>query len=316
MTFKLPDGIPNWRSNAQDWADYAEFLALRREKISLFSICKDPMLVDDELEIDGVEDSTDKYIQKTDEIAAEIQLRMNHLGQRYPFVLLDNGYSLKVSDNQTLFSKVYKYLLLCTRIKMTGLTGSNRIINNIDGALIFEHLCGEVAISFFGQNTELDVFGTSKSSPSNFASRLKCLIDRLGEGVNVKEYPGTRPQDDKVDLVVWKASSDRKSSKFIAFGQCKTGTSWINRLSELDPDNFCKKWFHNTPIVTPVKLFFCAQYFPRNEWDYYARTAGLIFDRFRIVEFLPENLPSDILEKIENWYSGAENQYITSINAA
>src|SRR5690606_3723942 len=143
-------------------------------------------------------------------------------------------------------------------------------------ALTFEFLCGEVSKNFFGENTQLDVFGTSKAAGSSFTARLKSLIDRLGEGKDANEYPGSRPQDDKVDLVIWKSSSDKNSSKFIGFGQCKTGTSWINKLSELDTDIFCKKWFHTTPIVTPIKMFFCAQYFPRNLWNFHARSAGLI----------------------------------------
>jgi len=193
---------------------------------------------------------------------------------------------------------------------MTGSTGSNRIINGIDGALVFESLCGEVGKNFFGENTELDVFGTSKAAGSSFSARLKNMINRLGEGRDSNEYPGSRPQDDKVDLVLWKGSSDKNTSKFIGFGQCKTGTSWITKLSELDPDIFCKKWFQTTPIVTPIKMFFCAQYFPRDQWIFYARTAGLIFDRFRIIEFLPEEINPLVLEEIENWYSGAETQYI------
>lgn len=315
MIFKLPDCIPNLQSNAQEWADYAEFLAIRNSSISLISLCRDPKLVDDEIEINGIDDTSDNYLKKFDEITSEIQLRINHLGEKYPFILTNHGYSIELNDNVNLCSKIYKYLLLCTRVKMTGPTGANRIINGVDGALVFELLCGEVSKNFFGKNTELDVFGTSKATGSSFTARLKNMINRLGEGRDANDYPGSRPQDDKVDLIIWKSSTDKNSSKFIGFGQCKTGTSWLNRLSDLDTDVFCKKWFHTTPIVTPLKMFFCAQYFPRNQWNYYARSAGLIFDRFRIIEFLPENIESSILDQIENWYMGAEAQYLIYDNS-
>lgn len=310
MGFKLPNGLPNSRSSSQDWADYAEFLAIKDSTISLMKLRKYPMLVSDEIDIDGIEDEADKLNNKMEEVSQEIESRINHLGVKYPFKLENNGYVLRFKKSKNISCLVYKYLLFATRIKMTGKTGENRVLNKLDGSLLFEKLCGEIVAVFFGPNTKVDVFGTSKSDGIGFYKKIDVLIKELGEGIGAKEYKGAKPQDDKVDIIVWKEFLDKKTSKFIGFGQCKTGTSWVDTLSELQPDIFCKTWFIDTPIVTPIKMFFCAQYFPKDKWDFKARQAGLIFDRFRIIENLPVKIDKILISEISSWLNGAEQKYL------
>lgn len=310
MEFKLPNGIPNIRSSSQDWADYAEFLAIKESSISLMKLQKDPLMVSDEIELSGIEDETDKLNNKMEEVSREIEERIDHLGSKYPFSLLKNGYVLKFNNLESLSCLVYKYLLFATRIKMTGKKDENRIINSIDGSLLFEKLCGEVVVVFFGPRTKLEVFGTSKTDNGGFYKRIEDLIKKLGEGKGPRKYSGAKPQDDKVDIIVWKEFLDKKTSKLIGLGQCKTGTSWIENLSELQPDIFFQTWFQDIPIVSPLKMFFCAQYFPKDKWDFKARHAGLIFDRFRIIENLPENIDTQIKIEISSWLDGAEKKYL------
>lgn len=303
--FKLPDGIPGVRTDNQEWADYAEFNAILSDKISFFRLIKPTALVSDEIVVSGIEDESDKLSQKAEEIAKEMGTRDNLLSAKYPFSLEDHDYSLKyngVTDQKTL---VYIFLLLSTRIKMN----TNRIIKDIDGSLLFEQLCAQVAKKYFGSSSEVDVIGTSKEDTSSFRDKLEEIFSRVGEGGEIHQNSGYQVKDDNVDIIVWINFSDKKPSKFIAFGQCKTGTSWVEKLSELNTSAFCKRWFSRQPIVTPVRMFFTAQYFPNDLWYVRASEAGLVFDRFRIMSFLPESLEDDLLNKIQAWCEGALEIY-------
>ena len=200
-------------------------------------------------------------------------------------------------------------MLLATRLKMTT---DNHKVGPPDGTQIFEKLSAYAALNYFGHGCEGDVFGTGNREIRGFKAKLLDVIQRLGEGTAVQDHEFAQPQDDKVDIVVWKRFPDRKSSQLIAFGQCKTGTSWQTHLSELDTDIFCKNWMTIQPIVTPLKMFFCAQYFPREIWSHKSRSAGLIFDRCRILSYLPKIKDKKFVLSMKTWTNSAK--IYTSIN--
>lgn len=304
--FKLPNAIPSLRNDAQDWADYAEYLTLKKGNISLFSVLKNPALISDEINIDGIEDDSDSLINKIDEISAEIRTRSSRANTRYPFNITNNDYTIEYINSNTEFDLVYKFLLLSTRLKMND----EKTQAGLDGTHLFERLSAEVALNFFGVNSEVDIMGTSKTDVGGFRNKLLSITRRLGEGGSIHENQGYRPQDDNVDIIAWKRFSDKLPSQVIAFGQCKTGTSWKDKLSELNIEAFCNTWFTVQPVLTPIRMFFCAQYFPKDIWRPRANEAGLVFDRFRIMDYLPESLNKDLLVDIRAWFKEAEIKFL------
>lgn len=303
--FKLPDGIPSFRNDAQDWADYVEYHAFLSGKVHLFSLTKPSRIVSDEEFVLGIDDETDKYQQKIDEIAAEIRRRMIIGESLYPFEMEDQDYSLRYNPDNVQSRVVYPYLLMATRAQM----GNHRIQEGIDGTLLFEHLCALVAQNYFGHRAEVDILGTSKSERTSFREKLCQITHVLGEGGDIHENPGHKPQDDKVDVIVWKGFKDRQPSQIIAFGQCKTGTSWANQVSELNTEAFCKIWFTRQPVLTPVRLFFTAQYFPKELFRIKANEAGLVFDRYRILDYLPDLINKEIIGNMKKWTSAVIQYY-------
>ena len=303
--FKLPNGIPTLRTSPQEWADYAEYKSLKKGKISLLELIKSPLLISDELIVNGIEDDTDKFNNKVDEIAAEIKSRKFITRNQYPFQLKDNGYTLNYISDENLYNLIYRFLLLATRLSMKN----EKVQGGIDGTKLFEKLSAEIAISFFGENSNVDILGTSKVDTGSFRSKLSEITKLIGEGGKVHENKGYRPQDDNIDVIAWKGFSDKKVSQMIAFGQCKTGTSWQDQLSELNADSFCKTWFSEQPVLTPLRMFFCAQYFPNEIWRPRANEAGLVFDRFRIIDYLPDKIDDELLNNIKLWCTAAENLY-------
>lgn len=307
--FKLPNGLPSLRNSAQDWADYAEYSALAKNNLSLLSLVKTPLLISDETFIDVAEDDTDKFINKADEISNEINHRRKIMGIKYPFETSNYDYSINFLPSDLESVWVYKFLLLCTRLNMKR----DKVQADLDGTQIFESLSAEVALNFFGEKSEVDILGTSKSNLGGFREKLSNIAKRMKEGGDIHRNEGYKPQDDNIDIIVWKGFSDKLPSQMIAFGQCKTGTSWQDRLSELNTESFCKTWFTRQPVLTPMRMFFCAQYFPKEIWLPRANEAGLVFDRFRILDYLPENLDKKLINDIKVWCQSAEAMFATAI---
>lgn len=304
--FKIPNGIPNLRTSSQEWADYAEYKALKKSgSLSLLDLIKSPMLVSDELIINGIEDDTDKFINKMDEISSEIKNRKDHTRNQYPFELQNNDYTLKYNHDENLFTLVYRFLLLSTRLNMTN----DKIQNGIDGTKLFENLSAEIAVSFFGENSNVEILGTSNTDVVGFRNKLGLIAKKIGEGGQIHQHEAYRPQDDNIDVIAWKGFTDKKASQIIAFGQCKTGTSWQDRLSELNADAFCNTWFSKQPVLKPIRMFFCAQYFPKEIWTPRANEAGLVFDRFRIIDYLPNKINDALYTNIKSWCSEVEKLY-------
>jgi len=306
--FKLPNHLPTFRDSAQDWADFAEYNAYLLGKVNLFDITKSSRMVSDEEILAGIDDDTDKYMQLIDEVATEILSRIKIGENLYPYSIEDNDYNLCFTPSSDLAKVIYPYLLFATRSKMN----TDRIKKDIDGSLLFEHLCSIVAQNYFGKRAEVDILGTSKNDVKSFREKLRMITLNIGEGGDIHENIGHKPQDDKVDIIIWKSFKDQQPSKMIAFGQCKTGTSWVDRLTELNTEAFCKTWFTKQPVLTPVRMFFTAQYFPKEIFRVRANEAGLVFDRFRILDYLPSNIDDDLLSKMLAWTEAINSHYLIS----
>lgn len=301
MSFKIPNSLPTRRSSSEEWSDYAEYLVLKsRNEVKLKSLFRVDALVSDELDVNGIEDDSDELTEKEEDLVSELNRRIDLLTEKYPFELDSNGYILRLKSTMGSHALIYKFLLFSTRLNMTA----NKIQNGLDGTLIFEKLSSIAIQNYFGQRSRSYVFGTSTSG--GFNEKLKELIRLTGEGGIPNIHTGTRPQDDGLDIIVWNNFKDRKGSKIIGFGQCKTGTDWSEQLERLNPLNFGHSWFSVQPLVTPIKFFCTSQYFPTEYWNTKGRSAGIIFDRFRLLECIEAELPSDLSQEINNWTTGAE----------
>ena len=152
----------------------------------------------------------------------------------------------------------------------------NRRHAGIESTLPFEKLASEVAREYFGSRANRFVFDTAVGI-SDFRSKVDDHRMRINEGNRFHIHSGTRPRakDGKLDSVVWKEFSDGLPGKLIAFGQCKTGTSYMDMLTHLHPDSFCDKWLLTKPAVLPVWMFLISEELSRIGWYDTAREAGL-----------------------------------------
>lgn len=306
MSFKIPNTLPTRRSSSEEWADYAEYHVLKSKgELKLKSLFRVEALISDEVDINGIEDDSDELSEKEEDLVSELNRRINLLVEKYPFELDNNGYILRVKCVIVPHAVIYKFLLFSTRLNMT----TNKIQNGLDGTLIFEKLSSIAIQNYFGHKSISYVFGTSTCG--GFNQKIKELIRLTGEGGTPNIHKGTKPQDDGLDIIVWSNFKDQKGSKFIGFGQCKTGTDWSDQLERLNPLNFGHSWFSVQPLVTPIKFFCTSQYFPTEFWNNKGRSAGIIFDRFRLLDCIDAELPIELFQEISIWTAGAESLIIT-----
>jgi hypothetical protein len=164
---------------------------------------------------------------------------------------------------------IYLFLLLATALNMRD----NRKHAGLDGAELFELLSAEVALRYLGgrqdSRARKHVFGTSRCNwpegddtdlddLNEFGSSINELCKLIGEGgaYRPKTKKRVHARDDKLDVVVWREFSDKRASKLMGFGQCKTGTHWSHELPRLNPRSFCDRWL-DTPLASPpIKMFF------------------------------------------------------------
>jgi len=300
MAYKIPE-VPSPQAYKEEMADCWEIQAILHPGRYVASIHISRIIATglDEIDHEGIESEDDRLDSRLDEVLSELQRRPGFSSGKYPFSF--EKYSLKLNEGDSLNKNIYLFLLLCTRFNMT----KNKVHNTIDGTQLFEELCAEIVINYFGDNSESFLFGTA--NPGNFRAKIEELITKAGEGSAFKNPNNNQPtkNDDAVDIVAWKDFSDKRAGKLMAFGQCKTGTSWQDDIHRLKPGDFCDNWFHDSPILAPLPLVFICDTL-NEDFNFVSRQKGyLFFNRFRILELVRESLNNEIQTKIQSWLDSA-----------
>ncbi|MCH3994299.1 MAG: hypothetical protein LKE54_04480 [Prevotella sp.] len=303
--------IPTINDNLSEIADFIELKCFfsSGESFSLESARKIMAIESDEFSYDGVNDNDDNLYNKLTEVFAELKRRLNDCGGHYPFEIKDDTLLEIDSECSSEVKDCYLYLLFATRANMNKDNGFGSPKKY--ATLLFEKLSELVAQSYFGNRSKTMVFGTSEGM--NFKSKVEKMFDCLNFNAHMHEPQGSTGQqkDGKLDILVWTPFSDCRDSMFIGFGQCKTGTSWEDKLSELQPSNFFGNYSDYTPIHPPARLFFLADSISeaKEKWEERTRSAGIMFDRRRIMEFLPQKLPENLFSDIRSWNLYIKQKY-------
>lgn len=301
MAYKI-GSIPNSKAYKEDIADFWEEQAIRNmgSFVSNIKINKIIAIEFDEINNDGIDSEEDINEDILTDVFLHIKKRKSIKNIHYPFNL--GMHSVKIDGIDEMQDYLYVFLFLCTRLNMQ----KSKIQNGVDGTLLFESLCANVAKNYFGKNAESIVFGTGIKG--GFEEKVKDMIKRIGEGEQFSNPEKTHPtkRDDGVDIVVWKNFSDNNIGKLIGFGQCKTGTStWRDDIHKLKPVDFCSKWFSKNPVFEPIPLVFITDTMYEDLNFYGAQKGFLVFNRFRIMEYALEDLSPNIITDMKKWVDSA-----------
>lgn len=249
---------------------------------------------DDDYEIDE-DESNQNFLTETLGI---IDARSHWCGGNYPFEADAQTIRMKYATDD-MQSLVYTFLLLATRERMD----INRIAAGIDGAALFERLSAQVLKNYFGEGSHVSVFGTGNEIHKSFEEKLKLFLSDIGEQgysvINGSIDPAQK--DGGIDLYVYIPFMDKKKGQFIGFGQCKTGSSWNSVLGLMRP-NTLNSYISPALVFTPISLYMLSDTIPLKKWENLSRrSGGFIFDRCRLMNWLPKDLDSQILSDIRKW---------------
>ena len=301
MSFKWPDA-PSLRNDLHVLADFAELKCWQNQRTSKQELISTMIQLDENNYENGVPEEDVNY-PMLDQVFDEIGRRQMDCGGGYPFRIDKSGHVLHPATEGQCQFIFYKYLLLATRLNMN----TQKVQDGLDGTEVFEHLAAQASKSYFGSKSKALVFG-SRAGTLNFPRRVDQLCADLkeGNGCSNRDPNISRQRDGKLDIVVWKPFADNLPGKLIAFGQCKTGSSYDT--NDLHPEAFCEKWISATLPVKPLRLFLVAEALLRDRWTVHSIDNGLQFDRCRIVEYC-KNIDRQLMDQITHWTHAAATSH-------
>jgi hypothetical protein len=248
--------------------------------------------------------TTDERIEATvSDVFKELEDRVLACGSSspripsYPFVLDRTLSVLTMQPNDIGSSNfLYLFLLAVTRSNMSART---RVIEKIDPTKVFEQLCAEVLLRFWGgvsDHSDVMIFGTAQSKiegVKRFQANIIKLSERLQEGDGWKvgsQAPGGG--DGGLDIAVWRRFRDKRPGGLVGFAQCKTGDHWADHLTKLNPRKFLDKYMKTVLAIEPIRLYLVPCRVSRHRWREHTLDGGLLFDRCRIVQYADSMNPA------------------------
>ena len=291
---------PNSQDPAPIVADYIELQCLLKQTpISSYSLRSLFSISDDEINNEGVESSDDLSVDAIEDGIKECVQRAAFCPAKYPFRV--NAHSLEPRVDSGVNREIYQFMLLSTRLNMN----EQKNQANFDATKLFEELCAGVAGEYFGQHSKSMVFGTADAG--RFQQKVEDVISKLNLTSTYRIPLGStgRQKDAAVDVLAWIPFADKKDSQMIAIGQCKTGTHWEDMLTTTLPKVFFESYFSGQPFADVERMFFVCESYGIDRWEERSRKAGIMFDRTRIMEYIPANIDASLLSRITKWNQAA-----------
>ena len=135
--------------------------------------------------------------------------------------------------------------------------------------------------------------------------RVREAAGQLGE--RFAEAPARRYLDRGVDIIAWKKFGERRSSQFIILAQCAAGKHWQNKTRDLPKESW-EQYIHWA--CNFVTAFFVPCIIPDSLWHDISREAGILFDRVRIINFLPNGITDPQLSaELSRWAEGQLTEF-------
>ncbi|MCM2308652.1 MAG: hypothetical protein NDI91_14430 [Sulfuritalea sp.] len=138
--------------------------------------------------------------------------------------------------------------------------------------------------------------------PKKIGERLALLASSMRE--RLADYPQDKYKDRGVDVVSWKAFVDEdygqhRSGQVAILTQCAAGQDWASKKGDVPIDAW-KQYIHWAS--PPIRGFVVPGVVQDENWHDMSVDCGLIFDRARLCNNLPDPFPdADLLTSMHNW---------------
>ena len=254
---------------------------------------------DSDVEVPPLDDAVEKEGEELERIAddaiEQLEQREQYLDDQYPFTI-DGILKAKPGASET----AYAFLATVTSFNWTNEHSPE------NAASLFEYLSATALVRYLGGRHTVcsyDFGFPRRNSPPAFYDAVQELCEHMGEGLGCKAARSETAdvKDDKLDLVAWIPFRDCRPNQFSVFGQCATGANWRDKINELQPIDFCKRWLIEQPAMNPSLAFFVPRHIKEDHWP--IATNGdrrLVFDRLRITHLL-RDLDEDLARRCAAW---------------
>ena len=294
-------------------ADWVEVKALLQEdgnasQVDLSRALEQAHAMDEE---DAMALAGDVFKELLDRQDACVPLTTKDHVWEYPFkmsasrTLLELRPGVKKSKKKGI---LYQFLLVASRADMDS---QRRYLENLDPTKVFESLCADVLLNFWGGRNEhcgSMIFGTAArkaEQKKTFESNIDDLVRSLREGKGLKigaKIPGGG--DGRLDVVVWRVFADGRTGALVGFGQCKTGIHWKDHLEKLVPANFSENYLAQPLVIAPMRVYMVPHRVDSSMWNQHTRAGGLLFDRCRLVQYGFDVSPK-VFKNCKTWLEAA-----------
>jgi hypothetical protein len=273
--------FPNRPTDELELADWCELNALLAED-RLFSFGD----LERTLNRAALFGSQEEIEEKMAEVAFELEARAVAAGDGYAYTF--DGYNVELRADEGAY---YPYLF-CLCLSYFG--WEQPAGAGVFPARMFERLSSLVAQRFVQGEAIRFAAPRDGDVPAEFREAIDYICQRVGEGMGLRPTGEPVGQDDKLDIVAWRDFPDSLPGKLLLFGQCAAGANWEEKISDLQPRDFCDAWMVQAPSSNLLKALFIPHRIESDRWRLRTIKAKLIFDRCRIASLAhrPDGLPS------------------------
>jgi hypothetical protein len=138
---------------------------------------------------------------------------------------------------------------------------------------------------------------------ADIAARVKDVAEAARE--RFVEAPAERYKDRGVDVIAWQPfdehlAGEHRSSQLIILAQCAAGANWRQKTGQL-PHKSWTQYIHWA--CDPLQGFAVPGVISSELWhDISRECGGILFDRIRILNLLPDGIPDGELKSaIDEW---------------